>query len=74
MERNINSRTTNITIKEETMRTYIVDMITDLSEEDSVSIEAPSAGKAEQIAIGMLETGELDCMSQVCIEYSVTEA
>lgn len=55
------------------MRTYIVDMITDLSEEDSVSIEAPSAGKAEQIAIGMLENGELDCMSQVCIEYSVTE-
>ena len=38
MESNINSRTTNITIKEETMRTYIVDMITDLSEEVSVSV------------------------------------
>lgn len=55
------------------MRTYIVDMITDLSEEVSVSVEASSAGKAGQIAIGMLENGELDCMSQVCIEYSVTE-
>ena len=55
------------------MRTYIVDMITDLSEEVSVSVVDPSAGKAEQIAIGMLENGELDCMSQVCIEYSVTE-
>ena len=55
------------------MRTYIVDMITDLSEEVSVSVEAPSADKAERIAIGMLENGELDCMSQVCIEYSVTE-
>ena len=48
-------------------------MITDLSEEVSVSVEAASAGKAEQIAIGMLENGELDSMSQVCIEYSVTE-
>ena len=38
MESNINSRTTNITIKEKTMRTYIVDMITDLSEEVSVSV------------------------------------
>lgn len=55
------------------MRNYIVEMITDLSEEVSVSVEASSAGKAEQIAIGMLENGELDCMSQVCIEYSVTE-
>ena len=55
------------------MQTYIVDMITDLSEEVPVSVEALSAGKAEQIAIGMLENGELDCMSQVCIEYSVTE-
>ena len=60
-------------IKSDLMRTYIVDMITDLSEEVSVSVEASSAGKAEQIAIGMLENGELDCMSQVCIEYSVTE-
>ena len=51
------------------MRTYIVDMITDLSEEDSFSIEAPSAGKAEQIAIGMLENGELDCIGRICVSF-----
>ena len=55
------------------MRTYIVEMITDLSEEVSVSVEAPSLSKAEQMAVGMLENGELDCMSQVCIEYTITE-
>ena len=27
----------------------------------------------EQMAVGMLENGELDCMSQVCIEYTITE-
>ena len=56
-----------------TMKTYEVEMITDLNEEVSVCIEAPSADKAEKVAIGMLEDGELDCQSQVCMEYSVTE-
>lgn len=55
------------------MRTYIVVMITDLGEEVSVSVDAPSVLKAEQIAIGMLENGELDCMSQICVEYTITE-
>ena len=55
------------------MRTYIVVMITDLGEEVSVSVEAPSVSKAEQIAIGMLENCELDCLSQVCVEYTITE-
>ena len=73
MESNINSRTTNITIKDKTMRTYIVVMITDLGEEVSVSVDAPSVSKAELIAIGMLENGELDCMSQICVEYTITE-
>lgn len=57
-----------------TMKTYEVEMITDLNEEVSVCIEAPSADKAKKVAIGMLEDGELDCQSQVCMEYSVTEA
>ncbi len=39
----------------------------------SVSVDAPSVSKAEQIAIGMLENGELDCMSQICVEYTITE-
>lgn len=55
------------------MRTYIVVMITDLGEEVSVSVDAPSVSKAELIAIGMLENGELDCMSQICVEYTITE-
>ena len=56
-----------------TMKTYEVEMITDLNEEVSVCIEAPSADKAGKGATGMLEDGELDCQSQVCMEYSVTE-
>ena len=56
------------------MKTYEVEMITDLNEEVSVCIEAPSADKAKKVAIGMLEDGQLDCQSQVCMEYSVTEA
>ena len=55
------------------MSTYIIEMITDLDEDVSVSVEAPSLSKAEQMAVGMLENGELDCMSQVCIEYTITE-
>ena len=50
------------------LSTYIIEMITDLDEEVSVSVEAPSLSKAEQMAVSMLENGELDCMSQVCIE------
>ena len=42
------------------MSTYIIEMITDLGEKVSVSVDAPSVSKAEQIAIGMLENGELD--------------
>ena len=48
-------------------------MTTDLGEEVSVSVDAPSVSKAEQIAIGMLENCELDCLSQVCVEYTITE-
>ena len=55
------------------MSTYIIEMITDLGEEVSVSVDAPSVSKAEQIAIGMLENCELDCLSQVCVEYTITE-
>ena len=32
-----------------------------------------SLSKAEQMAVSMLENGELDCISQVCIEYTITE-
>lgn len=55
------------------MKTYEVEMITDLNEEVSVYIEAPTADKAEEVAIRMLENGELDCVSQICIEHTVTE-
>ena len=55
------------------MSTYIIEMITDLDEEVSISVEAPSVSKAEQMAVSMLENGELDCMSQVCVEYTITE-
>ena len=55
------------------MNTYEVEIIADLNEEVSVYIEAPTADQAEEVAIRMLENGELDCVSQICIEHTVTE-
>ena len=51
------------------MSTYIIEMITDLGEKVSVSVDAPSVSKAEQKAIGMLENCELDCIGRICVSF-----
>lgn len=48
------------------MDLYIVDMITDLNEPVSVTVQAYDQAEAEAIAVTMLEQGEIDCVGQIC--------
>lgn len=56
------------------MNTYSVNLFTDLDEEVTIYIEAYNKAEAEEIAIGMLENGELDCEGQICAEVSAVLA
>lgn len=56
------------------MNTYLVELFTDLDEEVSIYVNAYDEAEAEEIAISMLENGELDCEGQICAEVSVEMA
>lgn len=48
------------------MDIYVVEIITDLDEPISVTVQAYDQAEAEAIAVTMLERGELDCVGQIC--------
>lgn len=48
------------------MDIYVVEIITDLDEPISVTVQAYDQVEAEAIAVTMLERGELDCVGQIC--------
>lgn len=52
---------------------YKVDMITDKLEPITTYVSAGDIEEAKQIAIGMLERGELECVGQICTSCSAAE-
>lgn len=52
---------------------YKVDMITDKLEPVTAYVSASNSEEAKQVAIGMLERGELECVGRICTSCSVTD-
>ena len=52
---------------------YKVDMITDKLEPITTYVSAANIEKAKQVAIGMLERGELECAGQICTSCRAAE-